>query len=69
MPETSSGKLPVYAGVDVGASHTKVALIDAGEKLLGHAVQKSGVMKTRKLLIFLEGNFNMYMAIILSLFE
>lgn len=27
----------------MGASHTKVALIDAGEKLLGHAVQKSGV--------------------------
>jgi len=34
---------PIYAGVDVGASHTKVALIDAAGQLLGHAVKKSGV--------------------------
>lgn len=33
----------LYAGVDVGASHTKVALIDAAGTLRGHAVRKSGV--------------------------
>ena len=31
-----------YAGVDVGASRTKVALVDAGKNLLGHGVRKSG---------------------------
>lgn len=34
---------PVYVGVDVGSSHTKVAVIDADEKLIGHMVKKSGV--------------------------
>ncbi len=31
-----------YAGVDVGASRTKVAILDADKKLIGHAVKKSG---------------------------
>jgi predicted CoA-substrate-specific enzyme activase len=33
---------PVYAGVDVGASRTKVAILDSDKNLIGHAVQKSG---------------------------
>ncbi len=33
---------PLYAGADVGASRTKVALLDASKNLVGHAVQKSG---------------------------
>ena len=32
----------VFAGVDVGASRTKVALLDAQKNLCGYAVQKSG---------------------------
>jgi predicted CoA-substrate-specific enzyme activase len=34
--------IPVYAGVDVGASHTKVAVLDEGKQLLGKAVGRSG---------------------------
>ena len=33
----------IYAGVDVGASRTKVALLDRDRNLLGYAVKKSGV--------------------------
>jgi predicted CoA-substrate-specific enzyme activase len=33
---------PVYAGVDVGASRTKVAILDGSKNLIGHAVKKSG---------------------------
>jgi predicted CoA-substrate-specific enzyme activase len=33
---------PVFVGVDVGASRTKVALLDADKTLIGHAVRKSG---------------------------
>ncbi len=36
----SSG--PIYAGTDVGASRTKVALLDAERRLVGYAVAKSG---------------------------
>lgn len=32
----------VYAGVDVGASRTKVAILNTDKDLLGHAVKKSG---------------------------
>jgi predicted CoA-substrate-specific enzyme activase len=32
----------IIAGVDVGASRTKVALLDSEKKLIGHAVKKSG---------------------------
>lgn len=31
-----------YAGVDVGASRTKVAILDADKNLIGHEVKKSG---------------------------
>lgn len=31
-----------YAGVDVGASRTKVAILDTAKNLIGHAVKKSG---------------------------
>jgi predicted CoA-substrate-specific enzyme activase len=33
---------PIYIGVDVGASRTKLAVLDSENQLLGHAVQKSG---------------------------
>ena len=33
---------PLYVGADVGASRTKVAVLDASKNLVGHAVQKSG---------------------------
>lgn len=33
---------PVYVGVDVGASRTKVAVLDASKNLVGYDVQKSG---------------------------
>ncbi len=33
---------PVFAGVDVGASQTKVALLDGDKVLIGHAVRRSG---------------------------
>lgn len=33
---------PVFAGLDMGASRTKVAIIDHAGNLLGHAVKKSG---------------------------
>lgn len=33
---------PSYAGVDVGASRTKVAILDTSKNLIGHAVKKSG---------------------------
>jgi len=34
--------IPIYVGVDLGASRTKVAILDARKNLLGRAVQKSG---------------------------
>lgn len=33
---------PIFVGVDVGASRTKVAIIDPGKKMIGRAVRKSG---------------------------
>ena len=33
---------PIYVGTDVGASRTKVAVLDADKKLIGWAVKKSG---------------------------
>jgi (R)-2-hydroxyacyl-CoA dehydratese activating ATPase len=33
---------PVYVGLDLGASRTKVAVLDARRRLIGHAVRKSG---------------------------
>lgn len=34
---------PVYAGLDMGASRTKVAVIDPRGRLVGYAVKKSGI--------------------------
>ncbi len=34
---------PIFVGVDVGSSRTKVALLDGNRNLLGYAVRKSGV--------------------------
>lgn len=34
---------PVYVGLDLGASRTKVVVLDGRATLLGHAVRKSGV--------------------------
>jgi len=33
---------PVFVGVDVGASRTKVAVLDSNKTLIGHCVRKSG---------------------------
>jgi predicted CoA-substrate-specific enzyme activase len=33
---------PVFVGIDIGSSRTKVAVIDGDRRLLGHAVRKSG---------------------------
>jgi len=33
---------PIFVGVDVGASRTKVAILDSGKKLIGRAIKKSG---------------------------
>jgi predicted CoA-substrate-specific enzyme activase len=33
---------PVYVGIDLGASRTKVAVIDGQRNMIGHAVRKSG---------------------------
>jgi predicted CoA-substrate-specific enzyme activase len=33
---------PLFVGVDVGASRTKVAILDRGKHLRGHAVRRSG---------------------------
>ncbi len=33
---------PIYVGADVGASRTKVAILNADKKLIGYAVKKSG---------------------------
>ncbi len=33
---------PVFVGLDIGSSRTKVAVIDAGREVLGYAVRKSG---------------------------
>ncbi|MBW1912127.1 MAG: ATPase [Deltaproteobacteria bacterium] len=37
----------IYTGVDVGASYTKVAILDPEKELVGHAVQRSGTDFTR----------------------
>ena len=39
MPNSNS----LYVGVDVGASRTKVAVLDSEKKLIGHDVRKSGI--------------------------
>ena len=41
--DTRTTETQVFVGVDVGASHTKVAVMDREERLIGHGVKKSGV--------------------------
>ena len=38
---------PIYVGVDVGASRTKVAILDAQKTVIGHAIKKSGTDFTK----------------------
>ncbi|MDL2329458.1 acyl-CoA dehydratase activase [Desulfosarcina sp. OttesenSCG-928-A07] len=40
---TQTDSKPIFAGVDVGSSHTKVAIVDAAGNLLGHGIQRSGL--------------------------
>jgi predicted CoA-substrate-specific enzyme activase len=49
----------VFAGVDVGASRTKVAILDAEKSLIGHAVSKSGTDFTETAEICLESSLEM----------
>lgn len=35
--------MPLFAGLDLGSSRTKVAVIDADGRLIGHSVRKSGI--------------------------
>ncbi len=55
----SSTRNPLFAGVDVGASRTKVAILDAEKRLLGHAVRKSGTDFTETAEICLKASLNM----------
>ena len=43
-PETRNQKhaTPIFVGVDVGASRTKVAILDPDKNLIGYAIDKSG---------------------------
>ncbi len=34
---------PIFAGIDLGASRTKVALLDSKKRVIGRAVKKSGI--------------------------
>ena len=43
MQDARTTETQLFVGVDVGASHTKVAVMDSDEKLIGHGVKKSGV--------------------------
>jgi (R)-2-hydroxyacyl-CoA dehydratese activating ATPase len=49
----------VFAGVDVGASRTKVAILDAEKNLIGYAVRKSGTDFTETAEICLESSLKM----------
>ncbi|MEW6334024.1 MAG: acyl-CoA dehydratase activase [Thermodesulfobacteriota bacterium] len=42
MNDAMAHTRPVFVGVDIGASRTKVAVLDSTRKLLGHAVTRSG---------------------------
>lgn len=43
MSNSNLTKLPVSVGVDVGSSHTKVAVLDGDNRLVGHSIRKSGI--------------------------
>ncbi|HDZ24336.1 MAG TPA: ATPase [Desulfobacteraceae bacterium] len=50
---------PIFVGVDVGASRTKVAILDADKNLISHAVRKSGTDFTETAEICLESSLKM----------
>ncbi|BBO84207.1 2-hydroxyglutaryl-CoA dehydratase [Desulfosarcina ovata subsp. sediminis] len=45
---------PVFLGIDLGASRTKVAILDSSKNLIGRAVQNSGTNYTRTAEVCLE---------------
>ncbi len=49
----------VFVGVDVGASRTKVVVLDPEKRLIGHAVKKSGIDFGRTAAICLESALKM----------
>ena len=51
--------LPVYIGLDLGASRTKVAVIDQQGRLIGHAVKKSGTDFTATAALCLDASLEM----------
>lgn len=50
---------PIFVGVDVGASRTKVVALDPEKKLVGHAVRKSGIDFGRTAVVCLESALKM----------
>ena len=50
---------PVFVGIDVGASMTKVAVIDADKNLVGHHIKKSGTDFTATANLCLEVSLKM----------
>lgn len=50
---------PIFVGVDVGASRTKVVALDPEKKLIGHAVRKSGIDFGRTAVVCLESALKM----------
>src|SRR4030065_2346414 len=50
---------PVFVGIDVGASMTKVAVIDANKNLVGHHIKKSGTDFTATANLCLEASLKM----------
>ena len=49
----------IFVGIDVGASRTKVAILDPDKKLIGHAIRKSGMDFTATASVCLESALNM----------
>ena len=52
----------IYAGVDVGASRTKVVVLDSEKRLIGHSVRKSGTDFSQTAELCLESALEMAMA-------
>jgi predicted CoA-substrate-specific enzyme activase len=50
---------PVFAGLDMGASRTKVVVVDPGGVLIGHAVKKSGTDFTATAAACLDASLDM----------
>lgn len=50
---------PVFAGLDMGASRTKVAVLDPSGVLIGHAVKKSGTDFTATAAVCLDASLEM----------